>query len=186
MPFSPRVDDPLADETFPDPPSTCDYSGPGLPVGSSDPAYNIAPSVSGGSVKICGGLHIQNEVTLAPVPISFTTAAFRSNAGASLIGDEVAILLTGDSSSDVGSFDINGTATIELTAGDSTEFPGVVLGQSRDAPYSTSSSDTNRVNGGSSGFITGIVYVPNQPVEFSGNTSNTARASAASRSSPTW
>ncbi|MBC7908503.1 MAG: Tad domain-containing protein [Rhodospirillaceae bacterium] len=117
----------------------------------------------------CGGVtfNAQANVTFLPGVYIVDGGQFRVNAGATLSGTGVTIILTG-SGSDVATVNINGNATIDLQAPTSGAYSGVVIYQNRTA----SSSGTNTFNGGAGMELTGVIYIPSQEIRFSGGSSN--------------
>lgn len=103
------------------------------------------------------------NVTLEPGVYVIDGGDFLVNGGAQLQGTGVTIVLTG-SGSDWAEADIRGGAIVDLSAPTSGTYSGMVLMQDRDAPATVK----NKMNGGSTTSFTGVVYFPNQELEFTG------------------
>lgn len=177
LPYSPRVDDPFEDLVMPAKPATCDYSPPmpnqpAIKLVNSDPPLTIGPSVSGGSVLICGDVDISGStLTLEAGTYFVDSGSFKITSDGNLDGSAgVTIILTADDPADVGTFDIAGTGTVELQSSEDTLVPGVVLMTDPDA--APSGNPINKLTGGSGMSIEGAVYIPTMPVDFSGGTSS--------------
>lgn len=134
---------------------------------SSKTTYKDTETIS--PTTWCGGVTFngQANVHFEPGVYIVDGGEFRVNAGATLTGTGVTIILTG-SGSDYATVNINGNATVDLQAPISGTYSGVVMYQDRAA----SSTGTNTFNGGSGMELTGVVYIPNQEVRFSGGSSN--------------
>ena len=143
LPFSPRVPDPMDGESIPTPPPTCDYTSAAASTNPPE-TVNLAPAVSNGTVKICGDMVVQGTTDLAPGTYFIHNGDLEARSGGTLTGDDVTIILTGDTPGDIGTVHFNGGADVTLSAGDSTLMPGVVLAQDRTAL----AGSTNRLNGG--------------------------------------
>lgn len=166
LPYSPRVPDPLDGESIPTPPTSCDYTSGDVSPSPSD-TVSLAPAVTNGSVKICGDMIVQGDADLAPGTYFIHNGDLEARSGGTLTGDGVTIVLTGDTPSEVGIVNFNGGSAVTLSASDSTLLPGVVIVQDRTAL----SGSTNRFNGGTDLSLDGIIYIPNQEVEFEGGAS---------------
>jgi len=115
--------------------------------------------------RYCGGLTFQNaNATLQPGTYIIDGGDLSSNGTSTITGDGVTFILTGDTSSDVGNVDFAGGTTSDLTAPSSGSYAGVLFFQDPNA----STSGTNRVIGGSSMALDGIMYFPTREMLFTG------------------
>ncbi|CAA7618381.1 conserved hypothetical protein [Magnetospirillum sp. LM-5] len=113
----------------------------------------------------CNGMEIgsQGNVTLSPGTYVVKGGTFKVNGNASLTGSGVTIILSG-SGSDYALADINGGASISLTAPSTGAYAGIAFYQDRNAP----TGPDNKFNGGSTMNINGAIYFPRQEVKFTG------------------
>ncbi|MBC7953638.1 MAG: hypothetical protein H7Z12_17705 [Rhodospirillaceae bacterium] len=134
---------------------------------SSKTSYKITETIS--PTTWCGGVtfNAQADVHFQPGVYIVSGGEFRVNAGATLTGTGVTIILTG-SGTNIATVNINGNATVELEAPTSGTYSGVVMYQDRAA----STSGVNTFNGGANMELTGVVYIPSQEIRFSGGSSN--------------
>lgn len=131
------------------------YSG--INIGSNRTA-NLAPGtyfINGGSVNIQGTLNAPNGVTIILGNTSTATNAT------------------------IGSFDMNAQAQLNLQAPTSGKWSGMAIYQDRRAVDSSptgniSSSSPNKINGGSSGTVQGVLYFPKQQMTYNGGSSTVA------------
>jgi Flp pilus assembly protein TadG len=114
----------------------------------------------------CGGITIQTgaTVTLEPGTYVIRNGSFNVQAGATLLGDGVTILLTGTSASTY--FFNAGGANISLKAPKTGPFAGILMTQT---PDSSPSPHKNTVTGGGLMEFVGIMYFPKQPLSIEGN-----------------
>lgn len=85
------------------------------------------------------------------------------------------IVLTNIDPSDtatIGSFDVNSSAKLNLTAPTSGTYKGIAVYQDRRAQDGP--SKTNKINGNSDSVITGALYFPNQELDYNGTGNTTA------------
>lgn len=117
----------------------------------------------------CNGLDLgaKAKVTLSPGVYVVNGGSIKINGGAQVSGSGVTIFLTG-SAGNYAQMDINGGATVNLTAPNSGTYAGVLFFQDRNAP----AGGDNKFNGGSAMSLNGALYFPGQQVSFQGNTSN--------------
>jgi hypothetical protein len=154
-PGSSAVADPYADITVPAL-GSCTQSGY---KSKAQKTVTLSPGT------YCNGFTVsaQSTVNLNPGTYYINKGLFKVNGGATLTGSDVTIVLTG-SGSDYAFMEINGGATVSLSAPTTGDYAGIVVMQDRNAL----SSGTNKLNGGSTTEFTGVVYFPNQQLEFTG------------------
>jgi hypothetical protein len=121
----------------------------------------------------CGGMSLKGTVDLASGTYYIKGGELQINAGATVRGTDVTLVLTTDGS-DYASIKINGGADVELSAPtDETErYAGLVIMQDPDAPACTG-GNCNRINGGANMNLQGAIYIPNQSIDFTGNSNIT-------------
>lgn len=164
MPYSPRMDDPLADTIYPMPNGGCDSGD--ITVASSG-SLALAPSSGDGAAngyRICGTLKVHGDLTLAPGTYYVDGGNFVAEGTATITGDDVTIVMTGATAGDVGDIHIRGGAAVTLTAPDTGDWAGIVFYQDPIADGST----TNHFRGGATMDLTGAVYFPTGNVDYSG------------------
>jgi len=81
---------------------------------------------------------------------------------------------SGASNATIGTFDANAQATVSMTPQTSGKWAGIAVYQDRRAITDTGAiaSAPNKINGGASGNINGVLYFPKQSLAFLGNSSN--------------
>ncbi len=81
---------------------------------------------------------------------------------------------SGASNATIGTFDANAQAAVNITAPTSGKWSGMAIYQDRRAITDTGaiSSAPNKINGGSTGNVTGVLYFPKQSLAFLGNATN--------------
>jgi hypothetical protein len=125
------------------------YSG--INIGSNKTA-TLAPGVyyiNGGSVNVQGTLNATGGVTILLTNADPSTTAT------------------------IGSFDMNAQAELNIEAPTTGKWSGMAIYQDRRAvdnsPTGTLSSNSpNKINGGSSGEVSGVLYFPNQQLTYNG------------------
>ena len=150
----------------------CDLNGGNINMTSG----NLAPSTPNGIFVICArSLSLKGNHDLEAGIYIFDGANLKINASANVTGDNVTLIFTG-SGSDYGEIDINGGATIELSATNydttgafGSNFQGILFYQDQNAPVQF---NANKFNGSSTTTFEGAIYFPNQEIEFSGNNSS--------------
>jgi Flp pilus assembly protein TadG len=147
------VPDPYANDSYPAPPSSCQNQAPIHSITVLSPGF------------FCGlTLNADANVTLAPGIYYIGKGGLSVNGNATLTGASVTLVFTA-SNGQYGGATINGGATVNLTAPNFGPTAGIVIFGDRNMPIGTSF----KLNGGSSQYFGGAVYVPNGAVEFSGN-----------------
>lgn len=105
------------------------------------------------------------------------------NVQGTLEGTGVTIILGNTSTSAsaaIGSWDMNAQAELNISAPTTGKWKGMAIYQDRRATDSSptgniSSSSPNKINGGSSGGVTGVVYFPKQQITWNGGSSTAAK-----------
>lgn len=129
---------------------------------STDAAAGFTQTLSPGcytgnnQFKFTGG-----KTKLQPGTYYLSNTEFNMTGG-TLVGEGVTIILTGTDPKQV---NLNGGATVQLTAPTSGTFKNMLLMQSPNAP---NINNVNNINGSSSSSFDGTFYFPNQQVTFSG------------------
>jgi hypothetical protein len=160
LPNSIRQSDPLA--RLPQPqPSDC---GSQLRVQPSQ-----SRTISGSSSGRCfRGMDLRGTVHFEPGIYFIDGASFNVSSQATVTGTGVTFILTSTTAdtnpSSIATANINGGATMQLSAPTSGTYSGVLFYQDRRAP----NSDSNRINGNSASSFQGAFYFPSQGVEFNG------------------
>ena len=128
----------------------------------------------GGTMVICGGFTVAagTTINLGPGIYIIDQGDFEINAGASITGSGVTIILTssGDDSK-IGNFQVNGGADITLSApvddpDDAPGYGGVLFYQDRNV--SSGPTNNNLFTGGAELDLEGFLYFPSQDVSFKG------------------
>ncbi len=109
--------------------------------------------------RYCDGLTLKNNVNLAPGVYVISGGTLRINANANISGAGVTIVLANDAT-----VDINGNATLSLSAPTSGDYRGVLFMGSR-----SNSNVGNTFNGTADSVMTGALYFPKQDVNYLGN-----------------
>ena len=147
------------------------------------PHQNITLSPDAdGYKRICNGIFVQGDLTLNPGVYIIDGGSFRVNSTASIYGEGVTIILTGNSAATVATVDMQGGAHIELRAPTAVDDPafiatswyGMLLFQDPTANTSTI-TNSNRFAGDSVSDYDGIVYMPKANVTLTGSTGMTAQ-----------
>jgi Flp pilus assembly protein TadG len=149
------------------------YSGCGTyPMGSNTQYKlnaNTTDTLSPGIY--CGGIDVEKgTLNLNPGTYILDGGGFKVNGGATITGTGVTIILASSSGQNYGSVDIEGGATVTLSApisGAAVGIPGIAIWDTN--PIMTANGE--KFNGGSTENITGAIYTPNQQVNYSGGSS---------------
>jgi Flp pilus assembly protein TadG len=113
-----------------------------------------------------GNMTFKGNVTLNPGTY-VVTGDFGANSGANITCNGCTIVLTNDTPANIGNVDLNGGATLNMTASKTGTYAGILFYQDRRAP----TNEISKINGGASSFFQGAMYFPNQEVTFAGNAS---------------
>lgn len=174
QPYSPALEDPYASLT---PDSTdfanCAESPPSLTVNNANSPYER--DLGGGSICLSSlsiGTNRSAKFTNGTVVISGGSV----NVQGSLTLESATILLTNKNSGTqpIGSFDMNSTAKLNITAPTEGKWKGMAIYQDRRATDNSptgniSNNGPNKINGASDSTITGVIYFPNQQLDYNGN-----------------
>ena len=160
QPYSIPQPDPFANLPEPTVPTPC----ANLKVQPNDASSTIAPGCYStmninGPVVLQAGVYFINGGSFSAGAQAIITQLNT----ASLKG--VTIILTGNNANNIATINMNGSAQVQLTASETGAFAGVLFYQDRRAP----DSGTNLINGNANSTLQGAIYMPNQEVEFSGN-----------------
>ena len=158
--------DPMASRglTVPTSPANCIANN--LTVKPSD-TVNLVPG------RYCGGLNIRGTAYLAPGVYIIDGGSLTINAQATVVGDGVTFVLTGNSANQIAQANIAGGANMDLRAPTSAEdatWHDVLIYQD---PRATGLNST--LAGGSGAKFDGIVYMPGADVSFAGNSAQQAQ-----------
>lgn len=125
----------------------------------------IDPATDGSCFR---GMDIKGNLTLLPGTYIIDGSSFDVGSQASLSGTGVTIILTSataaTNASSIATININGGATINMTAPNSGTYAGVLFYQDRRAI----DTGSNKINGNSASTLEGGIYVPKQAVDFTG------------------
>jgi len=144
------------------------YSGCDQTEYKINPGNNatITPYSSTTPYVFCKGLDIKGTLTLEPGVYVIDRGTFNLNASGVLTGTDVSFILTSSTGGDYAKFDMNGGASIDITAATSGDYSGVLMYADRDGP-----DQDNKLNGNSSATFNGAMYFPSSSLEFEGNSS---------------
>jgi hypothetical protein len=158
----PRVNDPYAYLQPPTPTTPCD-------------AAHTNRKITGGTVTLdpgtyCGGFNISGgTVTFNPGTYVLLGGGFGVNGNAALTGNGVTFYNTFDGSHSYGVVNMNGTGAETLSAPVSGSLQGILFFESRNAP----TSQTELINGNAGQTFTGVLYFPNNEVDYQGSDTTT-------------
>lgn len=161
LPYSLPQTDPFASLPVPSP-SNCTGK---LSINPQE-SQSIGPGADG--TRCYRGIDIKGTLTMAPGVYFIDGSSFSVGSQGVLTGTGVTIILTSSNAatnpSQIATLDINGGATLNLSATTSGTYAGVLFYQDRRAQ----DSGTNLVNGNASSFLQGSFYFPSQELGFSG------------------
>jgi Flp pilus assembly protein TadG len=143
---APPAADPFKDVPAPTPSGTCQSTS-----GSS-----LSPGT------YCGGLTLQGAVNLQPGVYYIQGGDLKVNANANVVGAGVTIYM-----SDSNSVQMNGNATVNISAPTSGTYSGMLM--MGDRTCTTCSGLTETLNGTAASLMTGAIYFPKQGVNYLGN-----------------
>jgi hypothetical protein len=151
------VSDPYATASFPA------FSGCTTQNFTGKDTVTIGPGVYCGGMK----LNANANVTLNAGIYYLDGGDLTVNGGAAMTGTDVTLVFTSQNKTGFGSVQINGNATISLTAPKTGAMAGIVVFGDRRIPTGT----TFKFNGGANQYFGGAVYVPSGATSFSGGAS---------------
>lgn len=109
--------------------------------------------------RYCGDVTLKNTVNMAPGVYVFSGGTLKINANANINGTGVTLYFANNAH-----IDINGNATLNLSAPTSGDYKGVLFMGSR-----SNSDIANTFNGTADSTMTGALYFPKQSVSYLGN-----------------
>lgn len=150
-----------------DPYSGLDIGTPGsCSGGNTNQTINPSSTVTlSGTTTYCSGLDLKGTLNLNGNTLYIRGGEFKVNATASLSGTGTVIFT--EYSGSYATININGSATVNISAPTSGDFKGLAMIQDPNAP----AGNDNTVNGNASTSINGAIYFPNGDINYSGNTS---------------
>ena len=135
---------------------------------SNQPKDNVTLSPG----RYCGGMTLKGVTNLSPGVYILDGGVLDVASSASLIGDGVTFIMTGSGAGNAASAKIVGGATLDLTAPTGAQNPtwkNILFYQD---PIGSSSEST--FAGGAELDLTGVIYMPNGDVRFTGNSGQSA------------
>ena len=121
--------------------------------------------------RYCNGLSLKGDVTLSPGVYIIDRGTLSINSQATVVGEGVTFVLTGNTSSNIADVSINGGADVQLraptTAEDAT-WAGILMYQD------PAGAATHSINGGSDLEFEGVIYMPTGDISFSGGATQSA------------
>ena len=141
------------------PPATggCDYNGNVTVNGGQ--TQTLSPGTYCGSIRINGNATVTFDAGLYVM----NGGGLRISGQATVSGVEVSFYLT-ENSGTSDNITINGGAEVSLSAASEGPLPGILFYQDRNAPGNV----THRFSGGAEMNLDGILYFPNQDLQFAG------------------
>jgi hypothetical protein len=119
------------------------------------------------------GINIKGTATLSPGTYYIDGSSFSVGSQANLSGSGVTIVLTSSTAasdaSSIATLNMNGGATVQLTASTSGTYTGILFYQDRRAL----DSGANTINGNAGSKFQGAFYFPSQELDFSGTSGMT-------------
>lgn len=109
----------------------------------------------------CGGLDLKGDVTLKPGLYVIRNGSLSLNSTGTVTGDGVTFYLMGSGAT----FDLNGGASLSLSAMQTGPYAGLLIVQDRAA----AAGATSKINGNSTTTLKGAIYAPTQNVKMNGN-----------------
>lgn len=122
-----------------------------------------------GSVQCVSDIDVNGTLVLGSATYVIDGGNFSAGAQANISCTGCTIILTNSDggSAHIGTVDMNGSATINMSAPTSGTYDGLLFYQDRRA--TTSDTIVNKINGNSSSLMTGGFYFPNQQLQLNGN-----------------
>jgi len=167
QPFTVAQADPFA-SVNPTTPATCGGAKNSQPSDHwTDTTNATATTADDALTPGCySGMNLKGDVVLKPGVYYIDGGDFSVNSGAVVTCDQCVIVMSNrdPASNTIGDVDLNGNATINMTAPDSGNFSGILFYQDRRA---TSDNDI-KINGNSSSIFRGAFYFPKADLTFNG------------------
>jgi Flp pilus assembly protein TadG len=160
------VTDPYANRVMP----SDDATNPGCFKTNYSPTGGNLPN-NGAVTVYCGNLSFSgntSETIPAGIYIIDKGGSLSVSGNASLTGTGVTFIFTSSTGGAVGSFNISGNGSVNLTAPATGPTAGIVFWVDKAATSGTTSSFTGNGNGN----LTGAIYAPSSTVDYSGNGSS--------------
>jgi Flp pilus assembly protein TadG len=168
QPFTLAQADPFAGVN-PTTPSSCNGAKSSQPSDHWTDTTNATATTSDDALTpgCYAGMNLKGDVTLMPGVYYIDGGDFQVNSGAVINCSGCVIVMSNrdPSSNSIGDVDLNGNATINMTAPDTGTFKGILFYQDRRA---TSDNDI-KINGDSSSKFQGAFYFPKADLTFNGN-----------------
>jgi hypothetical protein len=164
LPYGVAAEDPIAARGLEVPTDTgCDHSS----------TYRVRPSETFTGVnslqpgRYCGGMNIQGTVNLNPGVYIMDGGNFNITSQATITGEGVTIIMTGDDAADVGDVAIAGGAEVDLSAPmtDGDPWEGMLFFQDPDWDI----ENTVSIAGDAGLNLEGIIYAPGGDMSFMGS-----------------
>jgi Flp pilus assembly protein TadG len=168
QPFTVAQADPFANVNPPSP-TTCNPARNSQPSDHWTDTNNSTATTSDDALEpgCYAGLNLKGDVTLKTGTYYIDGGDFTVNSGAVINCSECVIIMSNrdPSATAIGDVDLNGNATINMTAPDSGTYSGILFYQDRRA----ASDNDIKINGNSSSVFRGAFYFPKADLTFNGN-----------------
>ncbi|MCJ1962415.1 TadE/TadG family type IV pilus assembly protein [Novosphingobium mangrovi (ex Hu et al. 2023)] len=165
QPYGLPIQDPLAGR---------ELQAPSEPEGCTRTKYSNNPKdvVTLSPGRYCNGMTLKGNTTLSPGTYIIDGGSLDVASSATVTGDGVTFVLTGGGPGNAAFVKITGGATMDLTAPSAAQSPtwkNVLFFQDQ-----IGSSSESNFAGGSELDLTGVIYMPNGDVRFTGNSGQSA------------
>ena len=156
--YESAVPDPYASLTIPS------YSGCDQNNFHTAQTLTVNPGVYCGGMTLTGGAN----VTLNPGTYILDSGDLKVAGNATLSGSGVTLILTSSSgASAIGSVNLDGGSTVQLSAPTSGSLAGMVIWVDHNAPL-----QNNTIAGGSGNVFTGVIYMPSEDPTYAGSSTS--------------
>lgn len=165
LPYGNPQTDPFASRNLAMPSTPAGCTRTNFSVGSNQ-TRNITPG------RYCNGMTLQGTVNMAPGVYIVDRGSFSLGSQARVTGTGVTIVLTGTSTSNIGTVSVNGGASLDIsppTEFDNAYWQDILIYQD---PRGTSS--IGRINGGGTLDLEGIIYMPGGDIIYAGTAGSRA------------
>jgi hypothetical protein len=172
------LDDPYAGTPIPATTSPCikaNTIGGSMTISNAGPGFPTTICSPGSTLHLTGS----DDIDFQPGTYVFNNVGLKVDAGASITcsacspgGEGVTFVFTGSSGNQVGTVDINGSATVRLNAPSEGTYAGMLFYQ--DPIATNNSSHTSTINGGANIALTGALYFPSTEVGLNGDVTGTS------------